>query len=571
MSRRDDTHLRSDTLEPGSAEPGYTKPGATGTVIAFLRNVWRQLTSMRIALMLLFLLALASLPGALLPQWNLNQAKTAQYIIDHPGLGPLLDRLGFFEVFASPWYAAIYLLLFISLIGCLAPRSWEFVGQIRSKPVSTPRNLARLPHHGRLVFTDERSPKQIADQVQKGLRGWRFTQREEPAAGDGMEPVITVSAEKGYWREVGNLVFHVSLLGILGAVAVGKMVGFEGSAIVIAGEQSEGICSGSPAAYDNFRPGLLVDGTNMAGFCLKVDDFEAGYTEAGTATNFIAHLSYTEEPGAPTQTYDLQVNEPLRLDGERVYLIGHGFSPIFKITFPNGEVRTYEQPFNVTDGNLTAEGAVKVVSPPGYTGDDVYLHQLALVGIFAPTADLGHGDLMTSIFPAPDKPGVAIQIYRGDLGLQNGSQSVFGIDQKQVDNGKLEKLNRDNMFIGDSMVVDGDGTVIEFVGYHQTVSLQTSYDPAQGYALFFAVTLLVGLMMSLTIKRRRVWFRIFPSSTGAGSAGADSSRNTSSSTVVEVGGLARTDQAGYGEEFTSLMKLAVVPTNQPSNASTGRP
>lgn len=557
MSRRDDTHLRSDTLEPGTTEPGYHKSGPAGTLIAFLRNVWRQLTSMRIALMLLFLLALASLPGALLPQWNLNQAKTAQYILDHPGLGPVLNRLGFFEVFASPWYAAIYLLLFISLIGCLVPRSWEFVGQIRSKPVATPRNLARLPHYEQLELADERSPKQIADDVQKGLRGWRTTQREEDRG------TITVSAEKGYWREVGNLVFHVSLLGILGAVAVGKMVGFEGSAIVIAGEDSAGICSGSPAAYDNFRPGLLVDGTNMAGFCLKVDEFEANYTQAGTATDFIAHLSYTEEPGAATKTYDLQVNEPLRLDGERVYLIGHGFSPIFKVTFPNGEVRTYEQPFNVTDGNLTAEGAVKVVSPPGYTGEEIYQHQLAIVGIFAPTASMAHGDLMTSSFPAPDNPGVAIQIYRGDLGLQNGSQSVFGIDQKQVDNGKLEKLNRKNLMVGESMVVDGDGTVVEFVGFNQTVSIQTSYDPAQGYALFFAVTLLIGLMMSLTIKRRRVWFRVIPGSPSSTTAG------NQSRTVVQVGGLARTDQAGYGEEFTSLVQLATVSPAPPKFS--GRP
>jgi cytochrome c biogenesis protein len=101
----------------------------------------------RTALILLFLLALASLPGALLPQWSLNASKTAQYIVSHPVLGAWLDRFGFFEVFASPWYAAIYLLLFLSLVGCLPPRTLEFAGQLRLAPVATPRNLGRLPHH----------------------------------------------------------------------------------------------------------------------------------------------------------------------------------------------------------------------------------------------------------------------------------------------------------------------------------------------------------------------------------------------------------------------------------------
>ena len=135
---------------------------------------------MRTALILLFLLALASLPGALLPQWSLNSAKTAQYIIDHPTLGPLLDRLGFFEVFGSPWYAAIYLLLFTSLVGCLLPRTLEFVGQLRMDPVATPRNLGRLPHHHASRSRDP-GPGRRPDH-RTGLRGWRIARRTE---GDG--------------------------------------------------------------------------------------------------------------------------------------------------------------------------------------------------------------------------------------------------------------------------------------------------------------------------------------------------------------------------------------------------
>ncbi|WP_430459209.1 cytochrome c biogenesis protein ResB, partial [Rhodococcus qingshengii] len=48
--------------------------------IRLLRQNWRRLTSMSTALVLLFLLALAALPGAMLPQRNLNVQKVSQYI-----------------------------------------------------------------------------------------------------------------------------------------------------------------------------------------------------------------------------------------------------------------------------------------------------------------------------------------------------------------------------------------------------------------------------------------------------------------------------------------------------------
>ena len=177
-----DAELQIDPdAEPAGAAPPPTGRGVVGRLLAAGRNIWRQLTSMRVALILLFLLALASLPGALLPQWSLNSAKTAQYLLDYPTLGPILDRLGFFEVFASPWYAAIYLALFLSLIGCVLPRSLAFVGQLRMPPVATPRNLSRLPHHHR--FEVDGTPQEVAERIRAGLRGWRVEQRSELPAG----------------------------------------------------------------------------------------------------------------------------------------------------------------------------------------------------------------------------------------------------------------------------------------------------------------------------------------------------------------------------------------------------
>src|SRR5580765_383412 len=118
------TPTRTELRPPDADEPA-PRPGRAGGLLAVPRNAWRGLTSMRTALVLLFLLAVAALPGALLPQRALNQRLVTQYFADHPTLAPLLDRLQFFGVFAAPWFAAVYLLLMVSLVGCLLPRTVE--------------------------------------------------------------------------------------------------------------------------------------------------------------------------------------------------------------------------------------------------------------------------------------------------------------------------------------------------------------------------------------------------------------------------------------------------------------
>jgi cytochrome c biogenesis protein len=165
---------------------------------------------------------------------------------------------------------------------------------------------------------------------------------------------------------------------------------------------------------------------------------------------------------------------------------------------------------------------------------------------------------MTSSFPSADNPGVAVDVYRGDLGREGGrSQSVFAIDTSQVDKGLLTKQARANLMLGESITLD-DGTQITFTGYNEWVSLQTSYDPAQVWALVFAVLLMVGLMVSLVFKRRRVWFRL----RAVSELTAQPDRRDR--TVVQVGGLARTDQAGYGEEFALLAGLPEDPPAGPA-------
>jgi cytochrome c biogenesis protein len=519
--------------------------------LAFLRNTWRGLTSMRTALVLLFLLAVAALPGALLPQHSLNQAQVDKYFKDYPQLAPVLEKIGAFEVFSSVWFASIYVLLFISLIGCLLPRCLEYYRQLRARPVRTPRNLSRMPHHEQA--TVEGSADEVMDRARKRLRGWRMREHVED---DGTR---SISAERGYLREAGNLVFHFALVGLLIGVAGGKIYGYEGQVIVMAdGSQ---FCNAGTYNYDSFRAGLSVDGTNLEPFCLRVNDFRAHYLHTGQANEYHADVEYQSGEDLDSDVwrpYPLKVNSPLRTAGDRVYLTGNGYAPKFTVTFPDGQRRTglvQWQPMDPT--TMLSQGATKF-DPPGVTDEaQRRKSQLAITGLFAPTASLD-GALMSSRFPDKLDPAVAVDVLRGDLGIDSGrGQSIFGVDQSMVESGRLNRVARKNLKVGEDLRLD-DGTMIHFDGVERWVNLQISHDPMQVWVLGFAITVIVGLGTSLTIKRRRVWVRVASAGSGEAAGTGDEAAHPPPEdaergrTVVEVGGLARTDQAGYGEEFTQI-------------------
>jgi cytochrome c biogenesis protein len=515
-------------------------------LLAWVRNTWRGLTSMGTALVLLFLVALAAIPGALLPQRSLNAAKVDGYLAQHPLIGPWLDRSQFFDVFASFWFTAIYVLLFISLVGCLTPRMIEHARTLRATPVPAPRNLARLPKHAEARLTGD--PRALAATMALRLRGWRTTVRTGTSPD---QAAVEVSAEKGYLREFGNLVFHFSLLGLLVAVAAGKLFGYEGNVIVIA-DSGPGFCSASPAAFDSFRAGNTVDGTSLHPMCIRVNEFRAEYLPNGQARSFAADIDYqagVDLAGERWQPYRLEVNHPLRVGGDRVYLQGHGYAPTFTVTFPNGETRSQTVQWRPEDPQtLLSSGAVRIDPPGGMypDADERRKHQVAIQGLLAPTEQLD-GTLLSSSYPALNNPAVAVDIYRGDTGLDSGRpQSLFTLDPRLIEQGRLTKADRVNLRVGEQVRLD-DGTVVRFDRATPFVNLQVSHDPGQLWVLVFALSMMAGLLVSLVIRRRRIWIRITPvPAVGAANDGATGTVN------VELGGLARTDNSGWGDEFERL-------------------
>ncbi|NKQ25429.1 cytochrome c biogenesis protein ResB [Streptomyces galbus] len=500
-------------------------------VVGWARWFWRQLTSMRVALLLLLLLALAAIPGSLIPQTGTDATKVAAFRSAHTTLGPVYERLGLFHVYSSVWFSAIYILLFVSLIGCIVPRTWQFVGQVRSRPPGAPRRLTRLPAY--TTWRTEASPEQVREAALALLKKRRFRAH---TAGDA------VAAEKGYLREIGNLAFHVALIVLLVAFGWGQLFKSEGNKLVVEGDGF----SNTLTQYDDFKSGSLFTSDDLVPFSFHLDKFTGTYEmtgpNRGTARTFQAALTYSEGAYGKDKKTTVKVNHPLEIGDAKVYLTAHGYAPVMTVRDGKGDVVYRDAvPLLPLDNNVTSTGVVKVMD--GYRNARGVTEQLGIKAFFYPTFG-GAGTEAGSRFPALLNPLLNLEPYHGDLGVDSGiPQSVYQLDKTHMKDFKDAKglQVRGNLKPGETLTLPGGAGSVTYEGTRQWANFQVVQEPGGGWALAGALTAIFGLAASLFIQRRRVWVRAVPGDDGV--------------TVVEMAGLGRSESAKVPEELGDLAGL----------------
>jgi len=489
------------------------------TVRELGRWTWRQLTSMRTALVLLLLLALAAVPGSIVPQQDVDSLEVSRWKEAHPDLTPVYEKLDLFSVYDSAWFSAIYLLLMVSLVGCIIPRTAVYWRALRAAPPRAPRRLDRLPDHA--SYTTDEAPETVLARAREVLgKRHRVVSAPPDQPGGG-----AVSAERGRLREAGNLLFHLSVLVVLVGFAVGGLFGYRGGVIVVVGNGF----SNNLTQYDDFVPGSLFDPADMEPFTFDVEDFDITWLTSGPskgqARKFVSHLTYRESPDAPEQSYDLRVNHPLSIGETEVFLIGHGYAPVITVRDGEGNV-AYSGPtiFLPTDQTFQSFGVVKA--------PDAQPRQIGLEGEFYPTFAMGPGNgLPYSAFGNAVNPLVSMVVWTGDLGLDDGtSQSVYVLDKdsaEPVTRASGQQFRVDLRPGESARLPDGMGSVT-FDRIERWNKIQISRTPGKMVALAGVVLALLGLLLSLFVRPRRVWVR---------------ATHRDGATYVEVAGLDRSNGA----------------------------
>ena len=458
---------------------------------------------MRTALILLLLLGVGAIPGSLFPQRNQNPLAVRDYFDSNPGTAKFLDQLQFFDVYSSPWFSAIYILLFISLIGCVLPRSFEHMKGIRAEPSLTPKNLNRLEFHNELTTGN-------LDIAEAWLRKHRFRIRRDEHS---------ISAEKGFMRETGNLMFHLSLILILVGVGLGSLYGMKGDAIINVGERF----INTPTSYDVISFGKLQSEKNLKPFSITATDFKATY-ELGTGAprDYKLAVNIADPVGTKEVSKIVKVNSPLTFGSTKVYLQANGYSPLVTIRDKSDVVKFQGAViFLPQDGNLTSIGAIKVPDMQP---------QVGFIGSFVPTYARSEQTGAFSSYPEVLDPRLLVSIWTGDIGLDSGNpQSIYRLNTSEMKRIGLKtlKLNETHNF--------GDGS-ITFEGWTPWVNLQIVKDPGKIYALLGSIFAILGLLMSLFTRSRRIWIKENQNKPG-----------------VEVAGLAKNSAPGLENEIASLV------------------
>lgn len=474
-----------------------------GTV-GLLRFMWRQLTSMRTALVLLMMLGVAAIPGSFIPQRSQNPMAVSDVFATSPTKALWYERFSLFDVYASPWFSAIYILLFISLIGCVLPRAFEHYKASRALPPVTPKNLSRMEFH-----TEWKGTGNELEVARAWFKKNRFRVRELEGS---------ISAEKGFTRETGNLLFHLALVLILIGVSFGSLFGMRGDAIVNVGERF----INTPTTFDSLSFGKLFNEKSLPPFSIEVDEFVAKYNPVTNAPeDYTLSVTVKDSPESEPVKKIVKVNSPLTFGSTRAYLQANGYSPIVTVRDSIGNVAFQGPvPFLPQDSNLSSTGAIKV---PDATP------QLGFVGSFFPTIGRANEGGGISVFPEALDPRLFLAAWTGDLGLDNGRpQSVY-----RIDTDTLKKIGLKSLAPGETYEF-AEGS-ITFETYVPWVNLQVVRDPGKSSALVGSIVAILGLLASLFTRRRRIWVSV-------------TKKN------IEVAGLAKNSAPGLENEIAQLAR-----------------
>ncbi|MFM5896261.1 MAG: cytochrome c biogenesis protein, partial [Dolichospermum sp.] len=274
------------------------------------RKILPILTDLRLAIILLLVIALFSVSGTVIEQGQLPAFYQSNYP-EHPALfgfltWKVIQVVGLDHVYRTWWFLSLLVLFGTSLTACTFTRQLPALKAAQKwKYYEEPRQFQKLALSAELAGVSLQSITPILQQ-----KSYRIFQYKDDI----------LYARKGIIGRVGPIIVHIGIVAILLGGICGSMTGFMAQEMISSG--------------DTFQVKNIVDAGAWSSqdvlkdWSVRVNRFWIDYTPTGGIDQFYSDMSVLNNQGEEVNHEKIYVNKPLRYHGVVFYQTDWGISSV---------------------------------------------------------------------------------------------------------------------------------------------------------------------------------------------------------------------------------------------------
>lgn len=486
-------------------------------------KVWKFFSSVKLAVVLLIILAIVSIIGTVIQQ---NQPTEEYLKVYSPTTVELFEALGLFDMYHTWWFVLLLMLFTANLTVCTLerfPGTWEKI-KAPLKPLDD-EMLKALPFKREIVFKGGMEKAQA--RVSEALQSRRYRYFVSSGPGD-----LNFYMQKGAYSRLGVYITHVSIILIFLGALVGAFFGFKGFLNLPEGEASYVVYIRNEPMWDRIMDRLGVSESRVVrdprggvlalplGFYIQCRDFEVDYYQSpggggptGTPSEFISELSIYDLRGFKILDKRIEVNAPLTYRGITFYQSSYGTMPgvMGKVVL------------NVQPKKGPGPGEI-VVLDPGSSAYVASIDRTLKVNGVAPFAARNPVNGEVHFFRARNdeliNPAVEIEVFKG-------GKSLYKTVVLKVDQGEP--------YMPEDYII----SYVDYWGARYT-GLQVTKDPGVWIVYAGFILLCIGPAMTFFGSHRKLWVRL---------------QDKKGQTVITIAGSANRNRLGFEAEFNTIIGM----------------
>lgn len=294
-------------------------------VWTLVENLWKRMASVSLTLVVFVALALLSIPGTVVLQYNMSNVDPGlQYDYDFWRFGQWTQL---FTAYHSIWYVALIVLLSVNLIACSEqrwPGMWK-LATAKAKALSR-QAFQNIPAAQRFEWNLSH-PKKREAAVEK-VMAYLKSQWKHPVIVEQSDGVTQIFWQTGRWSRIANYLVHTSLLVIFAGAIVSAMYGFEGAANIPEGAAIDTFLifkEGKAAGLRKVDLAGALENERYLGFRVQAESFDVKFYDKFPTRpkEFVSKLNFIED-GQVKMSAMARVNDPVTYKNFTFYQASYG-------------------------------------------------------------------------------------------------------------------------------------------------------------------------------------------------------------------------------------------------------